>query len=305
VKPTSAVLLTALVALVLGAGCAKQSTTAAPAAGTASVKPSASARRFPFRGIVRAVDVEKREVTVEHEAVPDFMDAMTMSFPVHDDPQVFEILHPGDRLEAKLVVDGGNYWLEQILTKGFVATPAPGAGASAGSVVTPEPNRGVAIGDPIPDFALTDQTGKTVRLSQMRGGPVAVTFLYTRCPIATACPLTATKFAKLDSLLKERGFGKILTITVDPEHDTPKVLAAYAKHLGADPARWKFLTGDPKAVADVATSFGVLYYPEAGQVVHGQAAAVVDPAGRLATIYYGQGWDPEHLLRDLEKARKG
>ena len=183
------------------------------------------------------------------------------------------------------------------------ATPA--AATAARTVVTPEPNRGVAVGDLIPDFALTDQTGHTVRLSQMRGGPVAVTFLYTRCPIATACPMTATKFAKLDSLLKERGFGKILTITVDPEHDTPKVLAEYAKRLGADPARWKFLTGDPKAVADVATSFGVLYYPDAGQVVHGQAAAVVDPAGRLATIYYGQSWDPEHLLRDLEKARKG
>jgi len=292
-------------ALVLLTGCAKQGASNAPAAETTKVAASAAARRYPFRGIVRAVDAPKREVTVEHEAIPDFMDAMTMSFPVHDDPQVFEILHPGDRLEAKLVVDGGNYWLEQILTKGFVATPAAGAAASTGAVVTPEPNRGVAVGDPVPDFALTDQTGKTVRLSQMRGGPVAVTFLYTRCPIATACPLTATKFAKLDSLLKEKGFGKILTITVDPEHDTPKVLADYAKSLGADPARWKFLTGDPKAVADVATSFGVIYYPDAGQVVHGQAAAVVDPSGRLATIYYGQTWEPEHLLRDLEKARKG
>ena len=295
-------------ALVLLTGCAKQGASNAPAAETTKVAPSAAskgARRYPLRGIVRAVDAPKREVTVEHEPIPDFMDAMTMSFPVHDDPQVFEILHPGDRLEAKLVVDGGNYWLEQILTKGFVATPAAGAAASRGAVVTPEPNRGVAVGDPVPDFALTDQTGKTVRLSQMRGSPVAVTFLYTRCPIATACPLTATKFAKLDSLLKEKGFGKILTITVDPEHDTPKVLADYAKSLGADPARWKFLTGDPKAVADVATSFGVIYYPDAGQVVHGQAAAVVDPSGRLATIYYGQTWEPEHLLRDLEKARKG
>jgi protein SCO1/2 len=172
-------------------------------------------------------------------------------------------------------------------------------------VLTPEPNRGVAVGDPIPDFALTDQTGRTVRLSQMRGEPVAVTFLYTRCPIATACPLTAARFAKLDSLLKAKGFGKLLTITVEPEHDTPKVLAEYASHLGADPARWKFLTGDPKAVADVASRFGVIYYPDKGQVVHAQAVAVVDPAGRLATIYYGDNWDAEAIFRDLEKARKG
>jgi protein SCO1/2 len=303
VKSRAAVVLSAVL-LAAFAGCSKQSTGGASAPGEAASKPSpsASARRFPFRGVVRAVDPGKREVTVEHEAIPDYMDAMTMSFPVKDDPQVFEILHPGDRLEAKLVVDRGSYWLEQILTKGFVGTPAAGAAAA---VVTPQPNRGVAVGDPIPDFALTDQTGHTVRLSQLRGDPIAVTFLYTRCPIATACPLTATKFAKLDSLMKAKGFGKMLTITVDPEHDTPKVLAEYASHLGADPARWKFLTGDPKAVADVATSFGVLYYPEHGQVVHAQAAAVIDPSGRLAAIYYGQTWEAEHLLRDLEKARKG
>ena len=302
----SAVLLSTLL-VAAPVACAKKSASTSSPETTTNAAPSRTARRFPFRGIVRAVDAGKREVTVEHEAVPDFMDAMTMSFPVHDDPQVFEILHPGDRLEAKLVVDGENYWLEQILTKGFVATPVQGVGtgAAASTVVTPQPNRGVAIGDLIPDFALTDQTGHTVRLSQLRGNPVAVTFLYTRCPIATACPLTATKFAKLDSLLKAKGFGKMLTITVDPEHDTPKVLADYASRLGADPARWKFLTGDPKAVADVATSFGVLYYPDGGQVVHGQAAAVVDPSGRLAAIYYGQSWEAEHLLRDLEKARKG
>lgn len=278
-----------------------------------SYKPAASAatsKRYTLRGIVRKVDVPSREVTVEHEAVPGFMEAMTMVFPVRDDPKVFEILHEGDRIEAKLVVDAydtEDFWLQDILTKGFVPT-APASPASTASprssAITPQPNRGVAVGDRIPDFTLTDQTGHAVRLSQMRGEPVAVTFLYTRCPIATACPLTATRFAKLDSMLKGKGFGRLLTISIDPEHDTPKVLADYARRLGADPARWKFLTGDPKAVADVASSFGVVYYPEKGQVVHAQAAAVVDPAGRLAAIYFGQMWEPEILLSDLEKARK-
>lgn len=294
----------ALLVLIAPLACGKR-TTNAPGKPAAA---SAQAKRYPFRGIVRAVDRAKREVTVEHEAVPGYMDAMTMSFPVRDDPQVLEILHEGDRLEAKLVVDGGDYWIEEILTKGFVPTSATAASPASSpgrASATPVPNRGVAVGDRIPDFALTDQTGRTVRFSQLRGEPVAVTFLYTRCPIPTACPLTATRFAKLDSLLKEKGFGKLVTITVDPEHDTPKVLAEYAKHLGADPARWKFLTGDPKAVAEVASNFGLIYYPDKGQVVHAQAAAVVDSEGRLATIYFGQMWDPEHLLQDLEKARKG
>jgi len=293
----------ALFLAVLPLGCSKRET-AGPVKGSA---PSASAQRYDLRGIIRGVDAEKREVTVEHEEIPGYMDAMTMSFPVRDDPQVFEILRAGDRLEAKLVVDEGDYWLEHVLTKGFVTSSASGTPAPLPTVrvVTPEPNRGVAVGDSIPDFALTDQTGRLVRFSEMRGEPVAVTFIYTRCPIATACPLTATRFAKLDSLLKAKGFGKLLTITVEPERDTPKVLAEYASHLGADPARWKFLTGDPKAVADVASRFGVIYYPDKGQVVHAQAVAVVDPAGRLATIYYGDNWDAEAIFRDLEKARKG
>lgn len=271
---------------------------------------AATSKRYTLRGIVRKVDVPSREITVEHEAVPGFMEAMTMAFPVREDPKVFEILREGDRIEAKLVVDAydtDEYWLQDILTKGFVTAPAstPSAAAPKATAVTPQPNRGVAVGDRIPDFTLTDQTGHAFRLSQMRGEPLAVTFLYTRCPIATACPLTATRFAKLDSMLKEKRFGKLLTISIDPEHDTPKVLADYARRLGADPARWKFLTGDPKAVAEVASSFGVVYYPEGGQVVHAQAVAVVDPAGRLAAIYFGQTWEPEILVSDLEKARKG
>ena len=293
----------AVLLAVLPLACSKRETAGAARGST----PPASAERYDLRGIIRVVNVEKREVMVEHEEIPGYMDAMTMIFPVRDDPQVFEILRVGDRLEAKLVVNEGDYWLEQVLTKGFVPTSASGTPAPLPTVrvVTPEPNRGVAVGDPIPDFALTDQTGRTVRLSQMRGEPVAVTFIYTRCPIATACPLTATRFAKLDSLLKAKGFGKLLTITVEPERDTPKVLAEYASHLGADPARWKFLTGEPKVVADVASRFGVIYYPDKGQIVHAQAVAVVDPAGRLATIYYGDNWDAEAVFRDLEKARKG
>ncbi len=270
---------------------------------------AASLRRFTLRGIVQKVDAERFEVTVEHEAIPGYMPAMTMPFPVRDDPQVVQLLRPGDRLEATLVVSGDRYWLEKILTKGFVATTTPAAptpAASAGAPhVAPQPNRSVGVGDPVPDFALTDQTGQTVRLSQMRGEPVAVTFLYTQCPVATACPMTTAKFSRLDAMLRQKNFGRLLVVTVDPERDTPKVLAEYAKKAGADPRRWKFLTGDAKSVAEVATHFGVMYYAQGAQIVHSQAVAVVDREGRLSTIYYGDNWQPEDLLRDLEKARKG
>jgi len=118
-------LLRILLAVLLAAAplaCAKRET-AGPEKASA---PSANAKRYDLRGVIRAVDAGKREVTVEHEKIPGYMDAMTMKFPVRDDPQVFEILRPGDRLEAKLVVDEEDYWIESVLTKGFVPTSASG-----------------------------------------------------------------------------------------------------------------------------------------------------------------------------------
>jgi protein SCO1/2 len=185
---------------------------------------------------------------------------------------------------------------------GAIAPPSVVSPASGG--VLPEPNRGIAVGDTPPDFALTDQTGRTVRLSEFRGEPVALTFVYTRCPDATACPMTMARFAKLNAEIAGRKLGRLLAITVDPENDTPAVLADYATRIGADPARWKFLTGDAKALARVAETFGVLYYPEHGKIVHTQAVAVLDPEGRLSAITYGADWEPEQILNDLEKARK-
>jgi protein SCO1/2 len=269
----------------------------------------AAVQRHTLKGVIRSVDPARTEITVTHEEVPGYMAAMTMPFPVKDDPQVFALLRPGDKIEATLVVEGDKYWLEKVLTRGFVptagaaeATAAKVSAAVAGSA-TPRPNRAVGVGDSFPDFTLTDQTGARVRLSDFRGQPVAVTFIYTRCPIATACPLTTAKFSKIGAVMAQKGYGELLTLTLDPEHDTPKVLADYARMAGANPKRWKFLTGDPRDVAEVASRFGILYYPDQGQLVHGQGVAVIDPKGKLSTIYYGNEWQPEHIVRDMEKAR--
>ncbi len=270
----------------------------------AEAPASEAAERFPITGVVRAMDASRREITLEHEPVEGLMEGMTMPFPVRGEGDPLARLSVGDRISATLVRDGGFFWLEGIRKEaaGSATPPLPQGAAAA---VTPRPNRGTPVGEPVADFTLVEQTGRPVKLSDLRGQPVAVTFLYTRCPIATACPMTTAKFSKLDAMLAKEGAGVLLAVSVDPEHDTPRVLADYAAKAGADPKRWKFLTGDPKAVADVAERFGVLYYPDKGQVVHQQAVAVLDPRGRLFTIYYGENWEPEHIFRDMEKARKG
>ena len=305
-KRVAAFAVATLAAVALAAACRKAEVPAnAPSkpaiAAVAAPTVGPNAKRYPFKGVVTKVDPARAQVTVEHEEIPGYMSAMTMAFPIRDDPKVIAFLRPGDRIEARLVVDGDNYFLEEVLTKGFVPTPTP----FGGSGIKPEPNKGVAIGEAIPDFTLTDQTGARVKLSQFRGQPVAVTFVYSRCPVATACPLTVARFSKIDAGLKKDDFGALLCVTVDPENDTPAVLKEYAAHVGADPKRWKFLTGDPRDVARVAERFGVLYYPDKAQIVHSQAVAIVDPDGKLATVYYGEQWEPETVLQDLQKARKG
>lgn len=299
---SAAILLCAVLA---GAsGCRRAAETREPEA-------SASAKRYPFHGVVRDVKNGGADLTIEHDAIPGFMGAMTMVFPVRAPAEVRAAIGPGDEIDATLVAEESRYWLEGIRRRRIatgerrlIPTSRPAEPAPAGAV-TPVPNNSVSIGQKVPDFELTDQTNHRFKLSSVRGEPVAVTFLYTRCPVATACPMTTAKFSRLSGMLAQKGFGRLLIVTVDPEHDTPAVLADYGKKAGADPARWKFLTGDPKAVAEVASSFGVLYYPDHGQIVHGQAVAVVDPEGRLSSIYYGESWEPEHILRDLENARKG
>jgi len=300
-------LVAAALALVLASGCKSRRELPESAPSRPAITPgaavSANAKRYALKGVITAVDFSKPAITVSHEAIPGFMDAMTMSFPVRDDPKVVALLRPGDRIEARLVVDGNVFFLENVLTKGYVPTPT--ATSSSSSSVRPEPNRGVGVGELVPDFTLIDQNGKPVRLSQFRGEPVAVTFVYTRCPVATACPVTVGKFSKIAAALEKEKFGTLLAVTVDPAGDTPAVLKEYADHIGADPTRWRFLTGDPAAVARVAERFGVLYYPDRGQIVHSQTVAVVDPDGRIANVYYGEQWEPESVLQDLEKARKG
>jgi protein SCO1/2 len=183
------------------------------------------------------------------------------------------------------------------------APPAPASATAVRSGI-PEPNRSIGVGDPVPDFTLTDQNGTKIRLAQFRGEVLGVTFLYTTCPDVNACPMTMAKFSRLDAMLREKKFGHLLVVTVDPEHDTPSVLRDYAEKAGADAKRWSFLTGAPPEVAEVASRFGVLYSRKGAQVLHQQAVAVVDPEGKLATISYGENWEPEQILKDMDKVRK-
>jgi protein SCO1/2 len=263
-------------------------------------REEAAARRYPFKGKVVAVDKERKLVTVSHEAIPDFMDAMTMPFPVKDD-RVLNDLAPGDTVQATLAVGAERYWLENIIiTRGEPAKDGGGAQSAA------EPAPGTAV----PDFKLINQDNKRIHLGQYRGRALLVTFIYTRCPLPEYCTLMSNNFAEIDRELEKkpalRAKTHQLTISFDPAYDTPKVLRSYgAGHTGrfADETfeHWEFATGTPEEVRDVARFFGLTYEEDGDQIIHSLRTAIIAPDGKLYKIYRGNDWKPAEVLRDLDE----
>jgi protein SCO1 len=154
---------------------------------------------------------------------------------------------------------------------------------------------------PAPPFALTSQDGKPVALENFRGRVLAVTFIYTSCP--DICPLLTGKMAQVQDELGP-DFGPriaFVSITVDPENDTPEVLKHFAEAFGAKPAGWSFLTGAPAAVSAVIRRYGVVAVknPDGG-VDHTTLTSLIDRHGMMRVQYLGVAFDPEEFRRDLQ-----
>jgi protein SCO1 len=152
-----------------------------------------------------------------------------------------------------------------------------------------------------PDFTLTSQDGTPATLRELRGKVVAVTFIYTSCP--DVCPMLTDKMARVQDELGADFGSKVafLSISVDPEHDTPAVLKEYAEALGAKLEGWSFLTGTPAAVREVAHRYGVAVGPAAdGQVDHTLLTTLVDRQGVMRVQYLGYRFDEEEFRHDLQ-----
>jgi protein SCO1/2 len=162
----------------------------------------------------------------------------------------------------------------------------------------------VAIGQPVPDFELIDQSRQRVKLSSFAGKVVAMNFIYTRCALPQFCLRMANTFGVLQkrfaSVLGRDA--QLLTMTFDPERDTPEVLAAYGAQWNANPAVWHFLTGAVPDVRRVCAMFGVDFFPDEGLMNHSVRSAIVDRSGRLVANVEGNQFTPEQfgdLLRSV------
>jgi protein SCO1/2 len=245
-------------------------------------------RHYRTQGIVLAVDRSNRTVTISHRAIPGYMEAMAMPF--HAAPgERLDQLSPGSRIDFQLKIGRKSSIVRLIRVQqtGIADVPLPKAEGK------------VAIGNPVPDFTLTDQDGRAVKLSDFRGQLVAVDFIYTRCPMPDVCPRLSANFARLQKTFE----GKIvlLSISLDPEYDTSAVLAEYAQRWRANPRTWRFLTGSTDDVRRVSGRFGVVYWAEEGAITHTSATAIVDREGRLRAVVEGSSFTSQQLI-DLVNA---
>jgi cytochrome oxidase Cu insertion factor (SCO1/SenC/PrrC family) len=144
----------------------------------------------------------------------------------------------------------------------------------------------IEMGRLVPDFALADQNGHVIHLQDYRGQAVLLTFVYTRCPLPDYCPLMSKNFASLQERFGKAFAGRfhLITISFDPEHDTPEVLKRYAAVFTQDESTWTFATGTTRQVERVASQFGLVYLPEAGSFTHDLRTALISPEGRLIHV---------------------
>lgn len=291
-----------LVAGSILSGCQRE-TPSDPVAPAAKTAAGANAQVFRVIGTVRAVNSDAKVVTIRHDAIPGYMDAMTMPFSVKD-RTLLDDVRTGDEVEGTLRVDKN----DSELTALTVTRPAPAqsltlklSGGEASIQATPPR---IEIGDPVPDFVVTTQEGKEVRLSDLRGKVVVLTFIYTRCPLPDFCPLMDRKFAELAGTLSafpDRAEQiRLLSVSFDPEHDTPDVLSKHATVQGAKPPLWTFAVASHAELAKVAPGLGLTYGPMANEVVHNLVTVVIGPDGKLAAREAGstgKTWKPPELLK--------
>ena len=256
-------------------------------------------QRYPLTGQVLAVDLQRQELTVRHDDIRGFMPGMTMPFRVKDAAEA-SARKPGDLITATLVVESSTGYLENVRKTGEAPLPAD---------MPPPAAPTLRPGDEVPAAAFTDQDGRRRQLADWRGRTLVVTFVYTRCPLPEFCPLMDRHFAAVQKALQAdpglAGRVHLLSVSFDPAYDTPAVLKAHARRVGADPDRWSYVTATRAGIDAFAAAFGVTLMREDGtitEIVHNLRTAVIDADGRLAAVLNGNSWQPDALLEAIRAA---
>lgn len=278
----------------------------------AGCKPDSSApsdknpivKTFDARGVVQQIAPDKHTITIKHEAISNYMPAMTMDFVVKDTNELATI-SPADEIAFKLVVRETDHWIENIHFESHHAEAVTNiVDKPRTSIIEVKP--GVAP----PDGGLTAEDGRTIHFSDFRGKVLAFTFIYTRCPLPDYCPRMGNNFKVSRDLLLAKADAptnwQFLSISFDPKYDTPEVLSRYGDHVrGNNPDRWLFAVAPMETLMYLAPSLNLMVrYENDLTVSHNLRTVVLDPQGRVYRQLDGNLWTPQELADAMLAAAK-
>jgi protein SCO1 len=258
---------------------------------------SSPEKHYPVQAEVISADPQRQMITVKHGDIPGLMPGMIMSYMVAE-PKQIETLQSGDKISADLVVSDSQGRLEKIV----LVSKGDGKTSPGSSQRLPEK------GDIVPDFALVNQDGKVIHLNDYRGKALLVTFIYTRCPLPDYCPRVNENFRQIQTLLREKPevlkHATFLSISFDPEHDTPAVLKHYSvlykqTKLVSSRADWQFAVPAAKDLSEIAHFFGLVYQPQDAQIVHSLSTTLISPDGKIEHFYEGNDWAPAEVAQAI------
>jgi protein SCO1/2 len=257
---------------------------------------------YHLRGKVLSTDAPHAIVVLDHEAIPGFMEAMTMPYQLKD-ANIIGDLHLGDVITADVLVSKTG---QQTVLLDHIVVVAQAKPDYKPAVIYHVPT----AGDIVPDFKLRNQDGRAIHLGQFKGQTLLVTFIYTRCPLPNFCPLVTRNFATINKQLagdpKLYGKTHLLCVSFDPDRDTPAILRAYAaQYIGGDDktafSHWDFAVPSKTELQEMAKFFNVgMSNGENGTITHTLSTTVIGPDGKVAQFYPGNEWTPDQLVAEVK-----
>jgi protein SCO1 len=293
-------IFTALLTLAVLTGCDRTP----PAPQTPAATTNVPEKVFETSGVVRSVPEGGRTLVVRHEEIPDYMPRMTMELNVRDSNEIAG-LERDDEITFQLVATADTHWIQNIKRVGKLAPVEPEPPAPSIVMV-----QELGPGDELADYELVSETGRALRFSSLRGQAVAFTFIFSRCPLPDFCPRMGNHFAAARDLMLATPNAptnwQFLSISMDPEFDSPEVLRNYARLYRHDnPDRWLFANAPQRVLRQLGPELDLMMSrEEGGSISHNLRTVVLDPQGRIHKQFDGNQWTAEELATALLAAAR-
>ncbi len=283
-----------LIFLFLYAGCERKD---GPSSGEGG-----SAKSFEVRGVIQDIRQEGRILIIDHEEIPGYMRQMIMPFEVAEGEPDRD-LKPGDEIEFVYEVEEIDSWIRDIRKTGVTK---PIKVADVENLPGPEGVPLLGVGDVMPDYTFLDQDGKETSLHRYRGMPVAMTFVFSRCPMPEYCPAMMRNFNEVEEALKSDPDApakwKLLSISFDTWFDTPETMSIYGEAYGRDSASWSLLsTDDCCTINEIAGNVGLKFADKDGSFIHNLRTVVLDSEGVIARVFTDETWNVDQLVSEMKR----